>query len=75
MAKFSAVVVLALGGLLAYRGFTVWNSCGYDCAVAVGWSGFTATAAMLLGLLLLGASALTLLAMLVGRLRTNEHQQ
>jgi hypothetical protein len=75
MAKILAMVVLILGGLLAYRGFAIWNTCGYDCAVAAGWSGFTATAAMLLGLLLLGASALTLLAILVGHLRANGHQQ
>jgi hypothetical protein len=75
MTKIFAVVVLVLGGLLAYRGFTVWNSCGYDCAIAAGWSGFTATAAMLLGFLLLGASALALLAMLVGYRRTGGHQQ
>ena len=68
MAKIPATVVLVLGALLAYRGFAVWNTCGYDCAVATAWPGFTATAALLLGLVLLGASVLTVLAMLVGRL-------
>jgi len=61
--------------LLVYRGVTVWNTCGYDCAVVAGWSGFTATAAMLLGLLLVGASVLALLVTLVGHLRINRHQQ
>jgi hypothetical protein len=75
MARLLAVAFLVLGVLLAYRGFTVWNDCGYDCAVAAGWPGFTATAAMLLGLLLLGASALALLVMLVGYLRAGGPQQ
>ena len=74
MAKILAVVLIVLGGLLAFRGFTVWNSCGYDCAAFAAWFGFTATSAMLVGFLVFGASALALLAMLVGRLRNNEHQ-
>ena len=75
MAKIIAMVVLVLGGLLAYRGVTVWNTCGYDCAAVASWPGFTATSAMLLGILLLAASALTLLAVLAGHLRTNGHHQ
>ena len=75
MAKILAAVALVLGGLLAYRGFAVWIDCGYDCAVVAKWSGFTATAAILLGLLLLGASALALLAILVRHRRTSGHQR
>ena len=74
MAKILAVVLMLLGGLLAFRGFTIWNSCGYDCAVFVAWSGLTATSAMLVGLLVFGSSAVALLVMLVGRLRSNGHQ-
>jgi hypothetical protein len=75
MAKIFAVVALLLGGLLAYQGVAVWNTCGYDCAAVAGWASFTATASTLLGLLLLSIGALVLLAVFVGNLRTNRHQR
>jgi hypothetical protein len=75
MAKILAAAGLVLGGLAAYRGFSVWNACGYDCAVVAGWAGFTATAAMLLGIFLFGLGATALLNMLVGRGQVNGPQQ
>lgn len=73
MTRIVAAITLVLGGLLTYRGFAVWTNCGYDCALFARAPSFTATFAVLLGLLLLGASALWLLAKTVAYL-LGEHQ-
>jgi hypothetical protein len=66
MMKVLAAISILIGGLLAYRGFSVWNHCGYDCRIGLGWIGLDATAAMLFGIIVFGFGVVALTAMFLG---------
>lgn len=74
MAKFVAAILLVLGGLLASRAFVVWNDCGYDCGIFTTSTGLTATASLLLGLILLGVGILVVLGIAVSHLKRGRHK-
>lgn len=74
MAKFIAAIQLVLGGFLASRGFVVWNDCGYDCGISATNTGFTATASMLLGLILLGAGILVVMGIAASHLKRSRYK-
>ena len=74
MAKFLAVALVILGGLLASRGLLVWNGCGYDCGIFAQASGFTATASTMLGFILLGTGMLMLLGTIARHLRRGRYR-
>lgn len=76
MARVLTATVLFLAGLLlAYRGVAAWLGCGYDCAALPTWPGLTATAAVLLGLLLLGVGLLAFISILGSYLHRGERQR
>ena len=63
MLKVLAAALLLIGSWLAFRGFSTWNQCGYDCQISSQWPILSATGAMILGLILLlfGVAALATL--------------
>jgi hypothetical protein len=64
MAAFAALGLFADAIAVGGRGFYVWNHCGYDCA-AVPYLGLSASAAMLLGVVLAAIGIALLLGVLL----------
>ena len=70
--KALAVIAILIGSYLAYRGFYVWNHCGYDCRVGSGWISLGATGAMLFGITVFALGVVALAAMFLGDRQGND---
>ena len=66
MAKYIAILLVAIGVVLGFRGLYVWTSCGYDCS-ALSSPSLTATGAILVALLVVFIGIGALVASLLSR--------
>jgi uncharacterized membrane protein len=67
IAVFVFIALLVFGVSLAFRGFYVWNTCGYDCGIFTVSRGIAAIVAMPVGLLVSLSAAISLAAIVMSR--------